>query len=336
MAEEKEKKKKFENVSVLMKNCVVSTKHIREGKVKEIISISPSIDDILGGGIESGSLCLIVGKEKLGKTSTCLHIAKKLQQAGYNIVYCNVEMRLSKRDISSAIGLDEDEHRLRIVMSTEDHIMSGQDYLSIADQIFSTEKRVAIFIDSFSQMISQDNLEGDLRDMSRDSMPLILSKFCKRVMPYLYIHDNICVGITHEVANTSGYGSTISETSGRKIQYANNFKLRLAKSESWEEGQIRVGQIMHWECKNSALGPPGKTSLGYLRYNEGIDEEYELLVTAHALQLVKKAGVWYYFGEDKACGVAGGVTYLREHPETFQQIRKEVLERLGSYRSIGE
>ncbi len=331
MSKTKEKEKtEDKSITNMIKKCTVNAKYIMEEKQKEVISISPAIDYVLGGGIESGSLCLITGQEKLGKTSACLHMAKKLQQAGYKIVYCNVEMRLSKRDLQSAIGLELDDDKLRVFQSTEEQILSGNDYLRMVDRVISTEQRVAVFVDSFSQLISQDNMDGDIGEMSRDSMPLILSKFCKRVLPYISIHGNICVGITHEVANTSGWGKSTVETSGRKLQYANNFKLKADKKYAWMDDDKQIGQLIDWKCENSAICEPNKVSKGYLRYNHGIDEEYELLAVARTVRAITINGAWYQFGETKVQGEDGAIAYLREHPDEFAKLYQEVRSRVGS------
>jgi len=172
-------------------------------------------------------------------------------------------------------------------------------------------------------------------------MPLTLSKFCKRVLPILNITDNICVGITHDVANTGPSRSTVSETSGTKIQYANSFKISARWASPWEvditkpdgknEKGVQIGQIIHWECENSALGPPNKTSEGRLRYGIGIDENAELfdLASSDGVKAISKSGSWYSFGDIKHQGEYKFINYMIENPDFAAAILEETRARLA-------
>ena len=74
-----------------------------------IIPVSPSIDMMLGGGIPEGSLVIVTGLQKLGKTSLCLHFAGNAQDIKYrndmcpkegrHVYFLNVEGRIKPRDL---------------------------------------------------------------------------------------------------------------------------------------------------------------------------------------------------------------------------------------------
>ena len=64
-----------------------------------IIPISPKIDIALGGGIPEGSLFIMTGPEKVGKTLTALTFCSNAQKDKRKIYYGNIEGRLRKRDM---------------------------------------------------------------------------------------------------------------------------------------------------------------------------------------------------------------------------------------------
>ena len=51
------------------------------------ISVGPSIDISLGGGIKEGSWVILTGDPKCGKTTTALQIAANCQKEGRHIIY---------------------------------------------------------------------------------------------------------------------------------------------------------------------------------------------------------------------------------------------------------
>lgn len=330
--EKKKVSKEDKNIIKLIKSSVFSASHLLDKK-RRIIPVSPCLDDLLGGGISSGSLVIIRGQYKAGKTTTCLHFAKKAQQQGYKIVYLDIEARLTQRDLLSIPGLDLSPEKFELCAHSEGNILNGEDFIAVAEHKLKVEQNVVVVFDSFSQLISQDNMHNDIRDRTRDSMPLTLSKFCKRALPALNVNDNICIGITHDIANQGPGMATKVEASGRKIQYANSFKLAARWASEWVEDGQTIGQDIHWECENSALGPPNRTGVGKLRYGEGLDEIAELIPMAENTGVITKKGSWYYLSwddEEKYHGVDKIVNKLRLDPESFKRVLEEVYSRLVS------
>jgi recombination protein RecA len=331
--EVKKGKKKLDAIGKLIKESVFTAAHLLD-KERRIISVSPCLDDLLGGGITSGSLVIVRGQYKAGKTTTCLHFCKNAQKAGFKIVYLDIEARLTQRDLLSIPGLDLSAEKFELCAHSEGNILSGEDFIAVGEHKLKTEKNVVVVFDSFSQLISQDNMNNDIRDRTRDSMPLTLSKFCKRALPALNVNDNICIGITHDIANTGPGMATKIEASGRKIQYANSFKIAARWATEWTEGETVVGQDIHWECENSALGPPNRTAVGKLRYNQGLDEVAELVELAilSGCHQIRKGGAWFEVEgkEAKINGIANTIEYLKTQPELCERIKAEVKERLAS------
>jgi hypothetical protein len=88
----------------------------------------------------------------------------------------------------------------------------------------------------------------------------------------------------------------VFEKGGNAIQYQADVRLRIeGNPKPWAltEGADPFGQIATWSCKCSALGPPGRKCESYLRYGEGIDETYEIILDAKDVGLIGQAGSWF-------------------------------------------
>jgi len=203
----------------------------------------------------------------------------------------NVEGRLKKRDIIGITGMDPD--RLEVIESTEDKILTSQDYLTAAQKILLTDKRAVLIIDSISQLCDEREMIGGIGTQTRGSGAILVGQFTSQLGNVVPVKNHIVVCILHLRANTSGYGEAWIEKGGNAIQYQVDIKLRAqgdAKPWALTEGGDPFGQIVTWHCKSAALGPPGRKCESYLRYGEGIDEVAELMFDAKDIGLITGSG----------------------------------------------
>ena len=129
-----------------------------------------------------GSLFIMTGPEKVGKTVTALTFCANAQKRyERKIYYANIEGRLKKRDLQGITDLSLDAEKMQIIGSTEGNILSAEKYLSIIDNIVHTQPGALAIVDSFSALSSESELTGDLSDMQVMSVQKVLAKFCRRI-----------------------------------------------------------------------------------------------------------------------------------------------------------
>lgn len=296
---------------------------------RKYIKLSPTLNDIMGG-LLGGSFVIVTGVFKGGKSATCLDIAKRAQQVGYKILYADIEHRLNKRDLLSTKGLDLSADKFEIMRSSAGNILTAEDFMELLRAKMEAEDNLLVIADSVSQLCPRDLREGDIGDKYRDSTPGLLSRFSKVLAPVLGVTNNIFIGITHVIANSSGMGhKTKIEASGNKIQYAMDFKIAVNYATKWEVGDKVIGQDIHWECVNSILVPKGRSGTGKLRFGteeepEGIDEAAELFELATNSQIITTKGAWYSFGDIQKQGAANFIEEMRTNPEMYAEIDKRV------------
>ena len=188
----------------------------------EVLSVGPKLDIALGGGVPEGSLFIMTGPEKVGKTVTALTFCANAQKHyERKVYYANIEGRLKKRDLEGITDLTLDSEKMQIIGSTEGNILSAEKYLSIIDNIVHTQPGSLAIVDSFSALSSESELTGNLEDVQVMSVQKVLAKFCRRISNVLPINRVTVVGITHLMANVSrfGRGKTKVEKSGSALKY---------------------------------------------------------------------------------------------------------------------
>lgn len=264
----------------------------------EIIGISPALDIALGGGIREGSCVALTGDPKTGKTTTALYFAAKAQKKGKRVFYFNTEGRLTKENFKGIKDLDVDS--IKIVQATDSNpLVSAEDYLNILEKhVKSTPDLVAI-VDSTSNMVPQDELDGEIRTGVRNALPRLLSMFFKRISGDVSRTKAIIIFITHNIANTGGsrWAPNKMADCGNMLQYQAGTNMVITHRGKWEvpkDSGNHVGQVANWIIKTSAAGGiPNSTAEGWIRYGVGIDEAQEIAQIASQFAMISRSGAWY-------------------------------------------
>ena len=302
-------------------------------KPLEVISVGPKLDMALGGGVPEGSLFIMTGPEKVGKTVTALSFCANAQKHyEREVYYANIEGRLKKRDLQGITDLSLDPELMQIIGSTEGNILSAEKYLSIVDNIVHTKPGAITVVDSFSALSSESELTGNLEDVQVMSVQKILAKFCRRISNGLPINRGTVVGITHLMANVQrfGRGKTKIEKSGSALKYQVDVKLHATHSVPLMQGDTQIGQTIHWQIMTSAIGPPGQKVESHIRYGKGIWKEMEIADLLIDFGLITKAGAWLKLPNgEKIQGKVKLAQYLEENPDQYQTFRDEVFSMVG-------
>jgi recombination protein RecA len=263
----------------------------------EVISISPALDIALGGGLREGSVVVMTGDPKSGKSTTALHFASKCQKKNKKVVYINTEGRLAKQNFEGIKGLDAD--KILIVESTDDRILTAEDFLNIIEYYINNDPGCLIIADSLSNMVPSQELEGEVRTGVRNALPRLLSMFFKRISGTLMKNRIILICVTHNIANTGGspYAPAKMADCGNMLQYQAGTNMVITHRGKWQvpkDSGPHVGQIANWSIKTSnAGGRPNSTAESWIKYGIGIDEVQEVMQIACEFRLIKASGAWY-------------------------------------------
>jgi recombination protein RecA len=323
-------------------------------KPPRIIPFSPAANLALNGGIPEGSWVTLYGKEKLGKTTSALHFAAKCQKPKHgskHIYYLNVEGRIKEMNLRGIDGLKTDADNFTLISSTEDHILSAQDFLNIGEKILLNHKECVLIIDSYSMLCHEKEITDGVGTSTRGGGAALLAQFCRQMAGVVPVKRSIVIGISQIMANTSGYGAAIQEKGGNAIRYQVDVKMRCKSAEEWEERGKRVGQKVTWVTECSALGAsPGQEFVSCLRYGHGLDEVAEIIMLGTDLGLISKGGAYYYCdfmqtrlpslgetewteevrkGKCRGHGEAGLYELIKSNPEWIEFLEKDIATMLG-------
>lgn len=291
---------------------------------RNIVSVSPKVDLALGGGIPEGSFVILAGPPKCGKTVTALQIAgKSQQQFKRKVFYLNIEGRIKPRDIEGIKCLNPSDMEIIRSHKNEDgttRLLYAHEFLEIAEKKLRDNPGCVLIVDSASQLLSQEEGDGDMDAKFRAPGAVLLSKFCKKISNVLPVNDNIVIMIVHIISNTGGLPGqkTKVRSGGNKIQYAVDVDLECThikpimvggtKNKDGDvEGGTQVGQTVFWKTGSTGIAPPGVKFESTIRYGVGIDETAEAIQLGKLVGLIRASGSWNY------------LDFLKSHPELFEE-----------------
>jgi len=215
---EKELKKKYGDAIISLGTDILSEE-------KMVLPLSPSIDSIIGGGVPEGSWVGLAGPSGCGKTTLALTLAANAQKVEFgarDVFYIDAEGRLKRKNLEGIAGLDAS--KVRVIRSTKEKHLSGEEFSTIATNIVKTHERAIIIIDSVSSLCPSAEITEDVSGAIRSTNPRIMASFCRQNAGVVPVMNTIVITIHHLINNTSGYGEKMMLDGGVKIGYQADVK----------------------------------------------------------------------------------------------------------------
>lgn len=338
-------------IGKLLGQDVLTNSRAMVHRERQIIPFSPQLDYGLNGGVPEGSWMIFTGPEKFGKTTLALDFAascQKPENGGRKIWYLDVESRLKDMNIHGIEGLNLEPEFWQPICSTPGNILSAQDFYNVSRTIATDCPNSVIIFDSFSELATKSELEdAKLEKSERGARQKLESQWIRSMGSLVNMNNIIIIGITHQIANTSGFGASIVEKTSNSLKYHADIKLKATKKIPISGDKVvgygvnkegkkeaiynQIGQITNWEVLFSALGGPGKIVHTYITYGKGIDKIAETLVLAKDLAILFEGGAgWYTFYKDgaevKKQGYGKAVAFLQENPDVLKNLQQEIKE----------
>ena len=316
----------------------------------QVIPCDFSLDLAFGGGIPEGSWANFTGPPKMGKTTTILSFAANAQKPEWGsrpVVLLDAEARFKQKNINYIHGLDISPDKFRVIHNTEDKILSSQDYLKIGTMILKDVPKVILIIDSWSALCDEKVFAEGIGTETRSSGYKNVAQFVGINAGVVRVNKSIVLGVTHQIANTSGYGSPTSEKVANALKYQVDTKVKIKSTEPLMVGGKtgrRIGTKINWIVEVSPFGVPGTECSSYLRYGYGLDSVYAMMDYGESIGLITKSGAWYLFDflekrvdkwnketmkQYKAMGAENAYQLLASHPDWCKWLGDDIKQYLA-------
>lgn len=293
----------------------------------EIDSISTGsigLDIALGiGGLPRGRIVEIYGPESSGKTTVALHCIAEAQRRDGIAAFIDAEHALDPV-YARALGVDIDN----LVISQPD---TGEQALDIAESLIRSGAIDILVVDSVAALVPKAEIEGDMGDSHVGLQARLMSQALRKLTGSIK-KSNCVVVFINQLREKVGvmFGNPETTTGGRALKFFSSMRLEVRRVETIKQGDKMLGSRTRVKVVKNKVAPPFKQVEFDIMYGTGISKTGDLLDVAAGIDVVKKAGAWYSYKDEKmGQGRENSKNFLEENEDIAREIDAKVREYYG-------
>jgi len=269
---------------------------------------SLSLDLALGGGIPKGRIIEIYGPESSGKTTLALHAVTEVQRQGGIAAFVDAEHALDP-EYAARIGVNLDD----LLISQPD---TGEQALEITETLVRSNAVDLVVVDSVAALVPRAEIEGEMGDSHMGLQARLMSQALRKLTGSIS-KSKTTVVFLNQLRMKIGvmFGNPETTAGGQALKYYASVRLDIRRSEQIKDSDSVIGNHVKVKVVKNKVAAPFKVAEFDIMYNEGISTAGDILDLAVKYELVKKAGAWYEYKEEKmGQGREAAKQFLKDRP----------------------
>ena len=290
--------------------------------VEAISTGSISLDHATGiGGLPKGRIVEIYGPESSGKTTLALQVIAEAQKLGGEAAFIDAEHALDP-EYAEALGVDINS----LLVSQPDN---GEQALEITEALARSGALDVIVVDSVAALVPKAEIEGEMGDSHVGLHARLMSQALRKLTGAISKSNTVVIFI-NQLREKVGviYGNPEVTTGGRALKFYSTIRIDVRRVEQLKgPGNEFIGSRTRAKIVKNKVAPPFKEAEFDIMYGEGISKYGELLDLAVKMEVIRKSGAWFYYGEERLGQGRDNVKeYIRNTPEFCAEIEGKVRE----------
>jgi recombination protein RecA len=273
-------------------------------------------------GYPRGRVIEIYGPESSGKTTLAIHAIAEAQKAGGIAAFIDAEHAFD-RFYAEKLGVDVEN----LLISQPDN---GEQALEIADALIRSGAVDIVVIDSVAALTPKAEIEGEMGDSKLGLQARLMSQALRKLTANINKTNTCCIFI-NQLREKIGvmFGNPETTTGGNALKFYASLRLDIRKSQQIKEGEEILGNRTRVKVVKNKLAPPFKKADFDIMYGEGISLTGEIVDLGVDLEIIKKSGSWFSYGDTKLGQGRDAVkALLKDNPELVQELRDKIMKTL--------
>ncbi|MDR2040757.1 MAG: recombinase RecA [Tannerella sp.] len=274
------------------------------------------------GGYPRGRVIEIYGPESSGKTTLAIHAIAEAQKAGGIAAFIDAEHAFD-RFYAEKLGVDVEN----LWISQPDN---GEQALEITEQLIRSSAIDIVVIDSVAALTPKAELEGDMGDSKMGLQARLMSQALRKLTATISKTNTTCIFI-NQLREKIGmmFGNPETTTGGNALKFYASVRLDIRSIGKLKDGEeVKGNQVRVKVVKNKVASPFRKAEFD-LMFGAGISRSGEIVDLGTELNLIKKSGSWYSYGDTKlGQGRDAAKQCISDNPELAEELEKLIFEAL--------
>jgi recombination protein RecA len=297
--------------------------------VPSISSGSIGLDIAMGvGGYPKGRIIEIYGPESSGKTTLAIHAIAEAQKAGGIAAIIDAEHAFDP-GYATKLGVDIDE----LLISQPDN---GEQALEIADNLIRSGAVDIIVIDSVAALTPKAEIEGEMGDSKMGLQARLMSQALRKLTANIN-RTKTCVIFINQLREKIGvmFGNPETTTGGNALKFYASVRLDIRRVGQIKDGEEAQGNHTRVKVVKNKVAPPFKKAEFDIMYGEGISKTGEIVDLGVELNVIKKSGSWFSYGDTKlGQGRESVKLLLRDNLELAQELEGKIFEAITATTTV--
>jgi len=295
-------------------------KHIN---VETISTGALSLDIALGGGVPKGRIIEVFGPEASGKTTLTLHIVAEAQKKGGIAAFVDAEHALDP-EYAKKIGVDVDN----LLISQPD---TGEQALEITETLVRSNAVDVIVVDSVAALTPRAEIEGEMGDAHMGLQARLMSQALRKLTAAIS-KSKVTVIFINQLRIKIGvmFGNPETTTGGNALKFYSSVRMEIRSAGKIEHGsgddRKMMGNRVRVKILKNKVAPPFKTAEFDIMYNHGISKVGDVLDLATKFEIIRKAGAFYSYKDQKlGQGRENAKEFIENDEKLYKSLEKDVL-----------
>lgn len=294
-------------------------------QVEVIPTGSITMDLALGvNGYPKGRIVEIYGPESSGKTTLAIHAIAEVQKQGGIAAIVDAEHAFDQF-YAQKLGVDIDN----LLISQPDN---GEQALEIADSLIRSGAVDLLVIDSVAALTPKAEIEGEMGDSQMGLQARLMSKALRKLTGSINKAKCCCIFI-NQLRDKIGvmFGNPETTTGGNALKFYASMRIDIRKSSQIKEGEDVIGNRVKVKIVKNKVAPPFRKAEFDIMYGEGISKVGEIIDLGVELNILKKSGSWFSYGETRLGQGRDAVkNMIADNPELMEELEDKIKEALGA------
>lgn len=293
--------------------------------IEVIPSGSITLDLALGiNGFPKGRVVEIYGPESSGKTTLAIHAIAECQKQGGIAAFVDAEHAFDQF-YAQKLGVDVGN----LLISQPDN---GEQALEIADNLIRSGAVDLVVIDSVAALTPKAEIEGEMGDSQMGLQARLMSKALRKLTGSINKAGCCCIFI-NQLRDKIGvmFGNPETTTGGNALKFYASIRIDIRRASQIKDGDEIIGNHVKVKIVKNKLAPPFRKAEFDIMYGGGISKAGEIVDLGVELNIVKKSGSWFSYGETKLGQGRDAVKQIiLDNPELMIELENKIKDALAT------